>query len=132
MFAAKDPAEPTRPGAPLLTATKDQSSGFVHLSWPQPGDGGSSITGYKIYRRVGTSGSFSLLTSVAGQTYDDTTTTLSGAYFYRVTAVNAQGEGPYAPEAQATIVVPPSPCSTPGVPVIVDLLDHGEDFDYST
>ncbi|MCA1815015.1 MAG: exo-alpha-sialidase, partial [Acidobacteria bacterium] len=131
MFAADDTPEPAKPGAPLVTALKDQTTGYTHVAWPQPDANGSAVTGYNVYRGASQTGGFSLLATVTGLSYDDNSTTLAGTYYYRVTAVNGQGEGAYAPAVLAVVNNPPSPCTPPGVPVIVDLLDHGEDFDYA-
>ena len=41
-------AAATAPGAPVLTATAGNAT--AHLSWTVPGDGGSPITAYRVYR----------------------------------------------------------------------------------
>jgi hypothetical protein len=91
------------PGAPSLSASA--GSGTVALSWSAPSNGGSSITGYKVYR--GTSaGSETLLQTVGNVTsYDDNTVTGVTTYFYRVAAVNGVGEGAQSNEVSATPAV---------------------------
>ena len=92
------------PGAPTgLNAIAGDAQ--VALTWTRPAfDGGSPITGYKVYR--GTSpGSESLLPTIADHrstTYTDTTAANGTTYYYKVTAVNALGEGPLSNEASAT------------------------------
>jgi subtilisin family serine protease len=81
----------TGAGAPTLTANPSGSS--ISLAWTVPADGGSPITGYKIYRGS-QSGQESLLTSVSSSTRTDSDTSLpcGGTWFYEVSAVNAVGE----------------------------------------
>jgi hypothetical protein len=77
--------------------------GSVGLSWSAPSsDGGSAITGYKVYRGT-SSGGESLLTSVGNQTsYTDTTVANGTTYFYEVAAVNSVGTGSQSNELSAT------------------------------
>jgi predicted phage tail protein len=88
------------PAAPVLTAIT--GAAVVNLSWTVPFDGGSAITGYNIYRGT-TSGGETLLTAVApGTVFADFGVTGGITYFYRVSAVNADGEGAFSNEAFAT------------------------------
>lgn len=110
--ASATPAGP--PGAPQgLAATA--GDGTVTLAWSAPGsDGGSPINEYRIYR--GTSpGTGSQIAVVAGDvlTYTDTGLSNGVQYYYRVTAVNGIGEGPFSNEVSATPMAPPTP---PGAP----------------
>jgi fibronectin type 3 domain-containing protein len=91
------------PSAPTLLAAA--SDGAAILSWTEPtNDGGSTITGYRIYRKVGT-GSEAFLSSTAGTetAYVDGGLTNGTEYTYRVAAVNAAGEGT---KSNATTVTP--------------------------
>jgi outer membrane protein assembly factor BamB len=92
---------PAVPGAPALSATAGNAT--THLSWTAPSDGGSPITGYRIYRATA-SGGETLLTPVSGSTlsYDDNNLTNGTTYYYRVSAVNGAGEGALSNEASAT------------------------------
>src|SRR5207302_1068215 len=99
-----------------------QDGKTAYLSWSTPDDGGSGITGYKIYR--GTSAGETLLATVAGDvnSYNDTTFN-SGSFYYRVRATNANGDGPLSTKVTPTVLVPrvvESPCKLPGVTVIKD------------
>ena len=79
----REPAEPTAPGAPNLTAaTRRQRS--VALSWTRTGlRRRQPDTGYEIWRGT-TSGTASLLTTVGlTTTYTDTTVTNGTTYYYR-------------------------------------------------
>ena len=103
--AAATPADvPSEPRA--LTATG--VSGQVALSWTDPvSNGGSAITGYKVYR--GTSaGTETLLTTVGPVlAFTDRDVTPGTTYYYEVSAVNAVGEGPKSNEASATPTAAP-------------------------
>jgi PKD repeat protein len=126
MFAAFDPAEPTVPGAPKLTASLTSGSTTANLSWTPPDNGGSPITGYKVYRKH-SGGAFTLIATVPVTSYSDTTSAAGDVY--HVTAVNQAGEGPYCADVTPTVVVPPNPCATPGVLVVTDLNPNGSDND---
>jgi hypothetical protein len=125
LFAAYDPLEPSAPAAPLVNSVKRSGTGVVHLDWSAPDDGGSVITGYRIYRRTanGTYGA-ALATVTDKLTYDDETATdATATYFYKVTAVNVIGEGQSCGEYVA--VPAPDPCSVPGVQVLSDPTGDG-------
>jgi PKD repeat protein len=101
------PIQGAPPGAPTgLTATG--GNGQVSLSWTPPAsNGGVNITSYRVYRGT-TSGGETLLTSGgcgnlgAVTSCTDTGLTNGQAYFYKVSAVNAIGEGAQSNEASAT------------------------------
>jgi len=76
-----------------LVATPGESK--VTLTWQAPADdGGSDITGYKIYRGP-VEGTASLIGTVGAGilTYEDTTGTVGATYSYHVVATNANGAG---------------------------------------
>jgi subtilisin family serine protease/fibronectin type 3 domain-containing protein len=106
-------AAPTVPGAPSgLTGTA--GNGQVALSWTAPAsNGGSAITGYKIYRGTSAGSETYTGTTVAGTTYTNTGLTNGTTYFFKVSALNAIGEGALSPETNATPVAPPT---VPGAP----------------
>jgi len=93
LFGPDTPATTTaqKPGSPYLSVGRDGA--VVHLSWSTSDDGGSPITGYKILRGT-TSGGETLLANVGPTVvkYDDTTASPNTVYYYKVVAVNAQGE----------------------------------------
>ena len=93
-----------------LTATAASSS-QISLSWTAPTDnGGSPITGYKIYRSTssGTETAYVNLGNV--NSYTNTIVTPGVTYFYKVAAINALGVSPQSNEASATaITVPTAP-----------------------
>ena len=99
------------PGAPgtLYTQISDRT---VTLTWSAPASNGySAVTGYKVYRS-GTTGAEAYLATVTGTTYADSGLLNGNVYYYRVSALNAMGEGPQCPE------VHDSPGASPSVPVI--------------
>ncbi|MBI4162622.1 MAG: fibronectin type III domain-containing protein, partial [Candidatus Aenigmarchaeota archaeon] len=79
------------PSAPQnLVATAGNSK--VDLSWAVPSsDGGSAITGYKIYRAPAI-GPVAYIATVTGRSYTDTGLTNGNTYRYAVSAVNSVGE----------------------------------------
>jgi hypothetical protein len=118
MFAAFDPSEPAKPGAPMVTGSLNGAGTVATLTWPAPDNSGAAITGYNVYRKVG-AGTFSLLATVSVTSYADSAFTPGDVY--HVTAVNSQGEGPYCPDvAPVTGATPPDPCSLPGVLAVAD------------
>jgi PKD repeat protein len=103
------PVQGAPPGAPTgLTATA--GSGQAALTWTAPAsNGGVNISSYRVYRGT-SSGSETLLTSGgcsglgAVLSCTDTGLTNGQTYFYKVSAVNAIGEGPQSNEASVTPV----------------------------
>lgn len=116
LFAAFDPPLNARPEPPLLLATRDGDA--AGLAWSIPDDGGSPITGYRLYR--GVAGGAETLLSSFGPDVNSYTDNNAGAanYYYRVTASNANGEGASSP--QVVPVSSESPCTGLGVTVLTD------------
>src|SRR5262249_36695956 len=110
--SATPTAAATVPGAPTLTGAT-AGNATVSLTWAAPAsDGGSAITGYKLYRST-SSGTETLLTTLGNVTsFTDTSLTNGVTYFYKVTAVNAIGEGASSNERSAM------PATTPGAPTL--------------
>jgi fibronectin type 3 domain-containing protein len=77
--------------------------GGVALKWSAPaGDGGSAVTGYRVYRATSTGGEIYLVSVAASATsYTDKSTTKNFRYYYWVTALNVLGAGPASNEANA-------------------------------
>ncbi|TLZ66884.1 MAG: hypothetical protein E6K12_05390 [Methanobacteriota archaeon] len=103
----------TVPGAPRALSAAS-GNGTIALTWLAPSsDGGSPITGYKVYRGTAPSAE-SLLTTIGNvSSYTDTTVTNGLTYFYVVRALNGIGEGGPSNEASATPTPGPS---VPGAP----------------
>ena len=97
------------PGAPTnLSASPGNTS--VTLTWTAPAsDGGSPITGYKLYRSTTSGGTYSLIASPSVLTYTDTGLTNGQTYWYKVSAVNAIGVGTNCSAISALVPQPASP-----------------------
>jgi PKD repeat protein len=119
IISAFDPVEPALAGSPIVTAVSDQSG--IHLSWQAPDNGGSAITGYKVYRRPETSTQRTLIANLGVQTgFDDFTAAPGAKYFYSVSVVNAAGEGPVCEEVTPVLVPVVTSCTLPGASLIQD------------
>jgi titin len=91
---------PTAPQS--VTAAPDAKKG-IDLAWAPPtSNGGSAITGYRIYRST-SPGTETLLTTVSAtaRTYRDASTARNRRYYYVIRAVNAAGTGPASAEVTA-------------------------------
>lgn len=122
LFAAFDPVEPAAPPAPRLISAVKDAAGVVTVKWDEPDDAGSPLTNYKIYRGTTSGGETLLATIPAPNTkYIDSSGIPATQYFYRVTAVNAEGEGAFCGEVSTT-AAPPSetPCQLPGRTMVDD------------
>ncbi len=102
----------TVPSAPsALTATPGNNQ--VSLSWTAPSsNGGSSITGYNIYRGTTAGGESAtpIATGVTSTSFVDTGVTNGQTYYYVIKAVNSAGTSSASNEANAT---PAASTSTP-------------------
>src|SRR5207237_6854223 len=111
---------PARSGPPAPTGLKaPPGDGRVALSWNAAG----GATGYNVYRGTA-SGSEALLQSgVTGTTFTDTGLANGTTYFYRVSGVNAAGEGPQSAEVSATprVAAPTNLTATAVSPDQIDL-----------
>ena len=72
--------------------------GFLLLTWKPPvSDGGSSITGYNVYRGTVKAGAKTVIATVppsTDPTFEDHDIFETVTYYYQLSAVNADGEGP--------------------------------------
>jgi hypothetical protein len=121
LLAQFDPVEPALAGAPLVNATMDSAKLTVQLTWQTPDNAGSDITGYNVYRRIGDTGSFTLLGTTTNTSFTDITFDKNQNNYYRVTAVNGIGEGPFCHDV-LPVVLPPAEnvCLDPGLTLLTD------------
>jgi hypothetical protein len=125
LFASKDVLGPPAAPAAFAKASSGPPPANV-VSWTEPDDHGSAITSYKVYRRPSTSSSAVVIATVSATTttYTDSAIVSGQSYFYKVSAVNGQGEGPASPEVQPVAAQPPppvqDPCTEPGATILTD------------
>jgi fibronectin type 3 domain-containing protein len=102
----------TTPAAP--TASAADGNGKVALAWSAPANGGSPITGYRIYRGLapGTETAYASVGAVTS--YADSAVTVGTTYYYTVAATNAVGTGSPSPETAATPTTVPSAATLTG------------------
>jgi len=110
------PPPPTVPSPPTgLTGVVDNSS--IDLSWSAPSHSGRGIVPilrYKIYRGTIKNGETYLSTILGSETrHKDREIIPGNNYYYRVSAVNFVGEGPWSDELEVSVPIPPSVPSSP-------------------
>jgi hypothetical protein len=117
MYSQFDPAEPTVPGAPRLTATRNGS--VTRLSWSQSETGGVPVTGFKVFRRAG-SGPEQLIATLGGNATGmvDQSSDPRATYSYRVVASNNLGDS--CGTNEVTAEPKGSSCVAPGLRVVDD------------
>ncbi|HZR78669.1 MAG TPA: hypothetical protein VFA58_05635, partial [Chthoniobacterales bacterium] len=115
MLAAFDPQEPKQPAAPLLNGYRTDKA--VVLNWPAPDGNGSAVTGYNIYRKIDGTRERQIASKTTQRQFIDSATA-GHTYAYRVTALNAYGEGissnVFAPAVGQNAPRPELSCSLPG------------------
>lgn len=91
----------TIPAAPTTLAASAQSTSQINLSWS---DRSSNETGFAIERKVGSSGTYSFVSSVGANVTSFSNTGLSAGtqYSYRIRSFNSAGYSSYSTEANAT------------------------------
>lgn len=105
------------PAPPRVVASLDDQAAVAYVSWSTPDDGGSPITAYRVYR--GTIGGPEALVNTYGPDIHSYVDDRGGTnVYYRVSAINANGEGDKSPRVVAA--VSESPCKGSGVTVLTD------------
>ena len=91
-------AEMTAPTGLTVTAL---SASQISLTWQ---DENSGITGFKIYRKAGATGSWAQISETPPdpKSYTDSGLSPSTTYFYRIAATNGSIDSPFSNEASAT------------------------------
>lgn len=97
LASARAFARPTAPSG--LQASPGPFIGQTTITWNVPSfDGGTSVTAYRVYRGANSGGERFLAQVTGARTFVDTGCAV-GLCFYKVTAVNIVGEGPFSNEA---------------------------------
>jgi len=123
LLAQFDPTEPIAPQAACLSGRRDDLASY--LKWIAPDNGGSDITGYKIYRGTNANNLVLIGQQVGDKnTYNDRTANPAvPSYTYEIRAVNASGEGVFSNLLTLTLsprVEKTGSCSAPGVTAVTD------------
>jgi fibronectin type 3 domain-containing protein len=101
-YLTSAPFQPTN-----LTAANGNAQ--VVLAWTPPlYNGGSAVTGYKVYWAV-PGGSYAVHATLNGLTYTATGLTNGQTYLFRITATNSYGEGPQSLAATVKVGLPHAP-----------------------
>ena len=79
------------------------SEGLIKLYWSAPFDGGSPITGYKIFRANSAGGSYEFIGWSEYPAYMDYDITAGQTYYYVVVAVNEVGSSDYSAELSVSV-----------------------------
>ncbi len=106
------------PGAPENLLASGEN-GQISLTWQTPTfTGGSPVTNYKVYRSTTSGNETYLADAGAGTSYVDTGLTNGTTYYYKVSAVNINGEGALSTESSGTPTanVPSSPLNLTAIP----------------
>jgi hypothetical protein len=95
------------PDVPTNAAVACGSPHGIALSWTAPyWDGGSPITGYQVYRSTDAGATYTTLATSLTTSYTDLPPWTTSSVLYRVSAINANGEG------VATAAVSRAPCDS--------------------
>ena len=125
LYAEFDVAEPRAPADACLAG--ERTAQRTQLNWRVPENGGAAISGYQVFRSTSPNVAATpanLIGSTNGTPgfIDGTADLAVEKYYYRVTALNAAGEGIASNEIELPITVPvlQTPCLVPGITMAVD------------
>jgi len=101
------------PGVPTNIIASINSD-HTTISWRAPdNNGGSPIIGYMVYRSTAFVSSYSPLGLTPETTFTDTAPAIGQIYFYKISALNANGEGEQSSSISASVQQPPSSNNNP-------------------
>ncbi|MEQ1439207.1 PKD domain-containing protein [Fontimonas sp. SYSU GA230001] len=132
LYAAFDAAEPRAPSPACLSGLRTPER--TQLNWRVPENGGAAIAGYKIYRGLAP-GAEELVGATDGTPgYIDLGVDPGvEKYYYKVTAINAAGEGVASNTIELPVTIPQieSVCAVPGRRIVDDAAGDADlpDFD---
>jgi len=121
--AGVPPPPPQVPAAPALASVS--GDGQVSLSWNAPSNGGSTVSGYVLYRGTVSGGATDFATLGPVLSYTDSSVINGTTYYYQVAAVNSVGTGSRSNEVAATPVPAPTPTPSP-TPLPWDVAPQGD------
>ena len=100
------------PSVPTNLIATAASFSQINLTWT---DNSSNETGFQIWRSLSSGSGFTLIatTTANATSYSSTGLNANKKYFYRVRAINADGNSAYTPEVNATTMPLPNPPSAP-------------------
>ncbi|MCF7918232.1 fibronectin type III domain-containing protein, partial [Candidatus Gracilibacteria bacterium] len=102
----------TAPLAPAITNISG-GDGIVVLSWNEPFNGGSAITGYQVRRSSDESTWSNVMDWALNTTLNDTTVVNGTPYYYQVRAQNSYGQSDWSASRTATPQVGALSCTLP-------------------
>jgi fibronectin type 3 domain-containing protein len=104
----------TRIPPPDTVSAAPDSAASIAVSWSQV----NTAINYKVYRcSTGENGPYELVATIPGLSYSDTISDTGLRYYYKVSAVNVNGESSLSVHASAGFVFPESPSSLTAVPL---------------
>jgi hypothetical protein len=122
LFAHFDPNEPMPPASPQMVSAVTQGTGAL-VTWLEPDNGGSPITGYNVYRGTTSADPLPFLAHVSGETttkYFDPSPP-AGNVFYYAQATNAlPSEGEHCGEVSLSVGMTETECFPPGLKKLTD------------
>lgn len=89
------------PGQPAPVTFSSPTATSVMVNWTAPFDFGSTITGFSLEQKED-GGSYSEIYSGTNTFFDATSLTTGTTYFFRVKAINAEGDSPFSDEVDFT------------------------------
>ena len=138
LVGSATPAGTIPGGGATLALRAEAADAEVDLDWLEPDDGGLSISSYRVQWRTAGQGYSTARQDTSNNEMHTVSSLTNGTeYFFRVRAVNSQGNGNWSNEASATPaadVVPPPPdadevpsapqnlAGTPRRPLMVDFV----------
>ena len=111
------------PGAALTPVITSYSDVAISFSWAENALWGSTaVTGYKITRQTGGTGTFSSLGTAVTLSYQDTALTVSTAYSYNIVATNSL-DATAANVGTTTMAANSAPGAPTNAPVVIQYAD---------
>ena len=91
----------TIPGAPVGVSAAAVSRSIIKITWPVVAGAAS----FKVYRSDIDTGTYSVIGSVAKDTFNDTGLVAGATYYYKVTGINVSGESKQSAPVSATTLL---------------------------